>query len=138
LKKFLATISFLLISNCSWAQPVHLIKSAEQGNANAQTILGIMLANGEAVAKDAAQAVKWYKLAAEQGNAHAQTLLGIMLANGDGVAKDAEQAYFWLLLASIQIEKAKSVRDDFEKNLSQKEIYRMQAKARDWRPKLER
>jgi len=49
-------------------------------------------ANGDGVAKDAEQAVSWYRRAAEAGHADAQFNLGVCYSNGDGVAKDAEQA----------------------------------------------
>ena len=57
---------------------------AEQGNAAAQSNLGLMYANGKGVPKDAAEAVQWYRLAAEQGHAFAQLSLGVMYANGEG------------------------------------------------------
>ncbi len=47
-------------------------KAAEQGYANAQTILGSIYANGLGVSKDIKEAVRWYRKAAEQGNANAQ------------------------------------------------------------------
>jgi len=47
------------------------------------------------VAKDAEQAVSWYRRAAEAGHAAAQFNLGLCYAKGEGVAKDAEQAVSW-------------------------------------------
>ena len=44
------------------------------------------------MAKDEAEAVKWYRKAAEQNYAIAQYNLGICYANGDGVAKDDAEA----------------------------------------------
>ena len=41
---------------------------AEQGDADAQFLLGFMYAYGKGVAQDFAKAVKWYRKAAEQGN----------------------------------------------------------------------
>ena len=49
---------------------------AEQGNAAAQTNLGVMYDNGQGVPQDYAAAVRWYRLAAEQGYAAAQSNLG--------------------------------------------------------------
>ena len=37
---------------------------AEQGDANAQSALGVMYDNGPGVARDDAEAVRWYRLAA--------------------------------------------------------------------------
>ena len=48
-------------------------KAAEQGNAPAQSNLGIMYENGRGVEKDPAQAVEWYRKAAEQGFASRKT-----------------------------------------------------------------
>jgi TPR repeat protein len=47
-------------------------KAAEQGDADAQLLLGIMYNNGEGVLQDYKEAVKWFRLAAEQGDANAQ------------------------------------------------------------------
>ena len=43
-------------------------KAAEQGDAEAQTSLGLMYDNGKGVPQDYAEAVKWYRKAAEQGH----------------------------------------------------------------------
>ena len=63
------------------------------------------------MAKDAAEAVKWFRKAAEQGFAGAQGNLGICYHNGQGVTKDYVEAYKWLSLASAQgNENAKALR----------------------------
>jgi uncharacterized protein len=49
---------------------------AEQGNADAQFLLGKMYWSGQGVLKDTGQAVKWLTASAEQGNADAQLFLG--------------------------------------------------------------
>ncbi len=40
---------------------------ADQGSAKAQTILGVMYANGQGVAQNSSEAIKWYRLAADKG-----------------------------------------------------------------------
>ncbi len=75
---------------------------AEQGDAAAQTYLGIMYYNGEAVPQDYAQAVKWYRKAAEQGHAGAQINLGFMYSNGESVPQDHALAVKWYRLAAEQ------------------------------------
>ena len=47
-------------------------KAAEQGNAHAQTSLGVMYTNGEGVPRDLVRAYAWYGLAAAQGEENAQ------------------------------------------------------------------
>ena len=47
-----------------------------------------MYDTGVGVAQDAAEAVRWFRLAAEQGDALAQCFLGVMYATGGGVPQD--------------------------------------------------
>jgi hypothetical protein len=61
-----------------------------------------MYAKGEAVAKDSAQAARWYKKAAEQGHAFAQHNLALLYAKGDGVARDPVEAFRWEQKAAEQ------------------------------------
>ena len=61
-----------------------------------------MCQNGFGVAKDYAEAVKWYMKAAEQGNSAAQYNLGLMYKNGNGVAKDRGGARKWFQKAADQ------------------------------------
>jgi len=84
------------------SEVARLTKLADQGDAGAQFNLGVMYANGRGVAKDDAEAVKWFRLTAEQGNARAQFNLGVMYDNGRGVAKDAAEAVKWYRLAADQ------------------------------------
>lgn len=75
---------------------------AEQGNANAQTFLGLMYHKGEGVLEDYKAAAKWYSLAAEQGNAIAQYHLSLMYHKGEGVPQDYKTAVKWCSLAAEQ------------------------------------
>jgi TPR repeat protein len=53
-------------------------KAADQGDAKAQSNLGIAYAIGKGVLKDYKQAVYWYQKAADQGYAEAQSSLLII------------------------------------------------------------
>ncbi len=75
---------------------------AEQGLALAQSILGLMYAEGRGVPQDDQEAVKWFRLAAEQGNALAQNNLGMMYYKGKGVPQDYKEALKWFRLAAEQ------------------------------------
>ena len=78
-------------------------KKAEQGDAQAQFILGVLYDSGEGVAQDHAEAAKWFRLAAEQGLAQAQLSLGFLYYyGGEGVAQDHAEAIKWLRLAAEQ------------------------------------
>jgi len=59
-----------------------LIPLAEAGDAEAQTDLGFMYANGLGVPQDYTEALKWYRKAVAQGYALGQNNLGVMYAEG--------------------------------------------------------
>jgi hypothetical protein len=75
---------------------------SEQGDADAQFILGVMYDNGRGVAQNDAKAVRWFRLAAEQGLAEAQFSLGLMYATGTGVPQDDAETVHWYQLAAEQ------------------------------------
>lgn len=76
---------------------------AEQGNADAESYLGLMYATGRGVTKDDAQALKWFRKAAEQNNALAQTNIGYMYEQGlGGVGRDLDEARKWYRKAAEQ------------------------------------
>ena len=79
-----------------------LVKKAEAGDAKAQFNLGVCYANGNGVAKDEKEAVKWYTKSAEQGNATAQYNLGVCNYNGIGVGKDEKEAVKWYTKSAEQ------------------------------------
>jgi TPR repeat protein len=68
---------------------------AEKGDAEAQWLLGIAYDEGDGVAQDYAEAVRWYRKAAEQGEAVAQSNLGLMYDKGRGVPQDYAEAVRW-------------------------------------------
>jgi TPR repeat protein len=80
--------------------------AAEQGNANAQYLMGDAYQGFKAAyggpERDDAQAALWYRRAAEQGIAAAQYSLGDHYRNGWGVAQDNKQAAVWYRKAAEQ------------------------------------
>lgn len=100
--KNLAGATLLAASLLAGAQPVELIQEAEQGNATAQYKLGEMLATGQGVPQNEAEAVKWFRLAAQQGDVYAQYNLGVMLEMGRGVPQNDVEASKWYQLAAQQ------------------------------------
>jgi TPR repeat protein len=77
-------------------------KSAEQGNAPAQSVLGGMYLNGKGVARDNTVAASWIRKSAEQGYPPAQYILGIMYTEGIGVPVDNQQAVIWFRKSAEQ------------------------------------
>ena len=106
---------------------------AEQGNAAAQTNLGVMYDNGQGVPQDYAAAVRWYRLAAEQGYAAAQSNLGTMYSFGTGVLQDYVRAHMWYNIAGSSggNEIASKNRDIAAKKMSPSQIAEAQKLARD-------
>ena len=66
------------------------------------TQFGRLLYAGKGVAKDQAEAVKWFRKAAEQNYAQAQYNLGVCYTHGEGVAKDPVEAVKWYRKAAEQ------------------------------------
>lgn len=75
---------------------------AENGEAEAQFSLGIVLACTQSETRDYAQAIHWYTKAADQHHAMAQLNLGIMYDRGQGVIRDEIQAERWLRKSAEQ------------------------------------
>ena len=77
-------------------------KAAEQGNPDAQAVLGLCYAEGNGIPKDQKEAVTWYRKAAEQGLSTAQCSLGLCYAEGNGIPKDQKEAVTWYRKAAEQ------------------------------------
>jgi uncharacterized protein len=76
--------------------------AAEKGVAAAQYNLGVMYENGDGVAKNQAEAAKWYEKAAGQGFGMAQYNLAVMYSEGRGVARSDDTAAKWCQKAAEQ------------------------------------
>lgn len=68
---------------------------AEQGDLQAQVIVGEILERGLGVAPDYAAAAQWYRRAAEAGDRRAQVNLGYLLERGLGLSADPGAALEW-------------------------------------------
>ena len=77
-----------------------LLPLAEQGVAEAQTIVGLVYDTGEGVALDDSEALYWYRLAAGQRDPFALYLLGTMYDLGEGVPEDNVAAVEWYRMAA--------------------------------------
>jgi TPR repeat protein len=75
---------------------------AEGGNADAQTMLGIIYEEGQGVSQDHTAALTWYRRAADQGHPDAQFYLAYMHDLGKGVPIDSAAAANWLSKAADQ------------------------------------
>ena len=73
---------------------------ADRGDARAQAAVSDMYRSGQGVDQNAAEALKWLRLAAEQGHADSQFGLALMYRNGKGIPKDYSEATKWMQLAA--------------------------------------
>lgn len=87
-----------------YTQALNLLKPfAERGDAEAQCIVGNIYHLGLGVAKNGAEALKWYKESAKQGYAVASNnLAGIYLTGDCDVEIDREEAVKWHYLSKAQ------------------------------------
>ena len=105
---------------------------AKQGDADAQSYLGLMYFKGDGVPQDYKTAAKWYRLAAEQGLAFAQGNLGTMYANGTGVIQDNVYAHMWGNIgASNGYEYGGKLRDEVAELMTPAQIAEAQTLARE-------
>jgi len=75
---------------------------AEEGNVEAQAMLGLMFSRGDGFRQSHAEAMKWFRKAAEQGNIVAQVQVATMYQRGEGVAKNEIEAHTWWREAAEQ------------------------------------
>ena len=109
---------------------------AERGNPAAQFNLGVMYANGQGVARDDAEAARWFHKAAEQGYANAQRNLGVIYILGRGVPQDYVRGYLWSDLSAAQGDRDSALlRDTMMKEMTPEQIAEAQQMAKAWKPK---
>ena len=68
---------------------------AEQGDVDAQFMLGVLYVNGWGVPQDDIEASRWNRRAAEQGAVDAQSFMGYMYDDCVGVPQDDVEATRW-------------------------------------------
>ena len=75
---------------------------AQQGDSDAQYLLGLMYLSGRFVAMDATVGVQWMLAAAEQGHAKAQQTVADLSFEGQLIKRDLSRAEHWYLVQSEQ------------------------------------
>ena len=74
--------------------------AANTGNPVAETIIGLKYLDGQGIAADPVQALKWLQKAADAGQAVAQYRLGTMYERGQGVTANPASAAKWYQAAA--------------------------------------
>jgi TPR repeat protein len=73
---------------------------ADDGDAQAEFLLGMIYSAGEGVPQSYTAALEFYRLAAKQGHPAAQHDLGTMYQNGQGVPQNFVRAHMWYNIAA--------------------------------------
>lgn len=116
---------------------------AEQGNAEAQTLLGAMYWSGDGLPRNHAEAAKWYLRAAQQGYARAQNDIGFMYGFGEGIPpRDDVQAYKWISLAIThytaknqdRLDQAIKDRATLKARMTAAQLAQAEREISDWKP----
>ena len=79
-----------------------LREGARRGDADTQSILGMMHLLGHGVPQDDMKATEWIRKAAVQGNPGGQNCLGLLHLMGHGVTRDESKAAEWFRIAAEQ------------------------------------
>jgi uncharacterized protein len=122
-----------------YATALRLFRSlADQGDAAAQSRVGLMYERGLSVPQDYAEAALWYRRAADQGLKTAQWMLGSMYQTGSGVQQDNVKAHMWYNLSAAQGWGAAALsRATLENAMTPAQIDQAQKLAREWKPRME-
>ncbi len=117
------------------AAGVRLLAAAATDDAQAEFDLGVLYARGRGVAKDYAEARKWFQKAADHGEAAAQFNLGVMYSHSLGAPRDYALAHMWFSLAAGQGEDgAAKARDEMAARMAPYEIADAERMAGAWTP----
>ena len=73
-----------------------------QGNRKAMHDLAVAYAEGQGVARDSHEAVRWFARAASLGYVDSQFDLAVLYERGDGVPQSLFDAFKWYMIASAQ------------------------------------
>jgi len=98
--------------------------------------MGVLYEEGDGVAKDMKEAMKWYRRGAEDGRTESQFRLGEAYRDGEGVKRDKVEALFWFLVAADGgDDKSQDAADYLAGQMGQRDIQRASRMAQDWEPR---
>lgn len=114
-------------------QPEDLRRMAEQGNPEAQFLLGTLYRGGDGVLQNDKDAVDWFQRAADQGYVRALSALGSSYWSGRGVPQDYAKAYFWYQLALAEGDQnSKSLLEGLSTQLTGEQVASVRQQAEAW------
>src|SRR5260370_27284300 len=75
-------------------------RSAEQGDTDAQAMLGYSYLQGQGTKQNSETGLQWLRKSANAGSAEAQYILGLLYQNGRWIETDATEAKNWFQRAA--------------------------------------
>ena len=140
MKRMLAVVALVLgLALPAWADAVSEVrKLAEQGDPEAQFVLGNLYRDGQGVEKDLAQTIAWWEKAAALGYVDAQFALGNIYSGGYGVTKDYVLSYMWFDITAARTDSAllapiaESNRDVLVDRMAAAEVAKAKQMSADW------
>lgn len=90
------------VKNSEAGQLAALLAGAQNGDMDAQGLLGTLYYLGRGVPVDWGEAQVWFRKAAAQGRADAQVKLGVMCFLGQGMPRDLFESVKWFRMAAEQ------------------------------------
>ena len=140
MKRMIAVVALLsVLALPAWADSLSGLRTlAEQGDPEAQFVLGTMYRDGQGVEKDLSKTIKWWESAAEHGNVDAQFALGNIYSGGFGIARNYVKSYMWFDITAAQTQTAwlapiaRSNRDALVDRMTAAEISKAKQMAVDW------
>lgn len=107
---------------------------AEQGDARAQHLLGLLYEKGRGVEKDFTTAVRWYQRASHSGHAPSQYRLAVgYLCGLGGLSEDKAQALAWLRRSAAGgYDKARKVLAEIEANGDEGVLHHIKVRLACW------
>ena len=113
--------------------PEEIRKLAEQGDSEAQFMLGTLYRNGDGLLQNDSKAIEWFQRAADQGHPLALRALGSAYWAGRGVEQNYSRAYFWYELAlAMGDQESKSRLEGLATQMTQRQVSDARQQAEAW------
>jgi TPR repeat protein len=113
-------------------------RASDQSDPFGQQFVSHMYSEGGAVARDYAEAMRWYRRAADQSDGFAAVAISDLYQNGQSVPQDYVRAYMWLILATQTNDSAAAKMAAWQQDylakykMTQAQITEAQKLAREW------
>ncbi len=140
MRRLMAFVALLVVLALPvWADALSdLHDQAEQGDPEAQFVLGTIYRDGQGVEQDLEETLKWWQTAAELGYVDAQFALGNIHSGGYGVIKNYVLSYMWFDITAERSDSALlkpialSNRDALVPRMTADEVARAKRMSAEW------